>query len=68
MLMLSEDPTMLQRIRERVAECERRHGIATADVHAAIEERRLVETLEVCTWLMDADLLARLDGQEVTHG
>jgi hypothetical protein len=38
---------------------EARYGIASDDIHAAIEDGRLVETGDVCDWLMDYELLER---------
>lgn len=38
---------------------EARYGIASADIHAAIESGQLTETQEVCNWLMDYELLSR---------
>lgn len=40
-------------LQDRVLACEAKYGIPSSDVHDAIEEGRLVETLEVCEWLMD---------------
>lgn len=44
-------------IERRIREYEDRYGIATDEVHAAIDAGRLDETLEVCNWIMDAKLL-----------
>jgi hypothetical protein len=44
---------------------EERFGISSEDIHAAIEDGRLVETEDVCDWIMDYELLKRawpLDG------
>lgn len=43
----------------QVGEYERRHGIKSRSIHAAIERGDLKETQEVCRWIMDYDLLRR---------
>ncbi len=40
-------------LRSRVLAYEAQFGISSSDIHHAIEDGRLVETLEVCEWLMD---------------
>ena len=47
-------------LRARLSDYERRFGISTADVHAAIDRGDLHESHDVCRWLIDADLLARI--------
>lgn len=44
----------------RIADYERRYGVPSDAVHAAIDRGELVETHEVCEWLMDVDLLQRM--------
>ena len=39
---------------------EQKYGIPSADVHDAIDDGRLVETEEVCDWLLDFEMLARV--------
>ena len=48
-------------LRRRVAAYEARYQIRSDDVHAAIDSGRLIETEEVCDWIMDYELLRRVD-------
>jgi hypothetical protein len=48
----------------RVKACERRYGIESRSIHAAIERGELKETHEVCRWIMDYDLLRRTQTPE----
>jgi hypothetical protein len=50
----------LRELKENVARCEAKFGIPSEDIHDAIEEGRLVETLEVCDWIMDYNSLQRI--------
>lgn len=43
----------------RVEGYERRYGIKSHAVHAAIDRGELKETQEVCRWIIDYDLLRR---------
>ena len=43
----------------RVAMAERRYNLASDQIHAAIDAGKLEETLEVCNWIIDYDLLER---------
>lgn len=45
---------------QRVESCEQKYGMRTEDVGEAINAGRLVETHEVCQWLLDYKLLVRL--------
>ncbi len=47
----------MDELRSRVLACEDRFGIPSSEVHEAIEDGRLQETLEVCEWLMDVYML-----------
>lgn len=47
----------VRELEARVLAYEQKYGMPSADVHQAIEDRRLVETLEVCEWLMDVEML-----------
>ncbi len=49
----------MDELRSRVLACEERFGIPSSEVHEAIEDGRLQETLEVCEWLMDVYMLER---------
>jgi len=44
-------------LRSRVLAYEAQFGIQSSDVHDAIEDGRLQETLQVCEWLMDLYVL-----------
>jgi hypothetical protein len=44
-------------LRSRVLAYEAQFGIQSSDVHDAIEDGRLQETLNVCEWLMDLYVL-----------
>lgn len=44
-------------LRRRVRAYEEQFGIPSDEVHEAIEDGRLQETLEVCDWIMDIELL-----------
>jgi len=43
----------------RVRDREAQYGIASSEVHAAIDDGRLIETEDVCDWIMDYELLIR---------
>ena len=47
----------LAALRSRVLAYEEQFGIPSSEVHEAIEDGRLVETLEVCEWIMDFEIL-----------
>lgn len=47
----------IRELEERVLAYEQKFGIESADVHEAIDSGRLKETLEVCDWLMDFEML-----------
>jgi hypothetical protein len=59
--ILQDHYDVLRELRARIAEYERQHGFASADVHQAIDDGRLEETHDVCTWLIDIDLLERIE-------
>ncbi len=46
-------------LRSRVLAYEEQFGISSAEVHEAIEDGRLQETLDVCKWIIDSERLAR---------
>lgn len=48
-------------LRLRIAANEARFGIASSELHQAIDDGRIVETAEVCDWLIDIELLARIE-------
>jgi len=49
----------LAALQGRVAGCERRYGLPSAQIHDAIAQGLLEETAEVCTWIIEYELLAR---------
>jgi hypothetical protein len=50
---------MLEETCLRVQGFEAKFGIPSERIHQAIDEGTLVETLEVCHWIMEYDLLCR---------
>jgi hypothetical protein len=55
---------MIRSLRVRVAANERLYGIKSSDVHQAIDDGRLQETQSVCNWLIEIDLLDRIENAE----
>jgi len=51
----------LQALRDRVAACERQFGLPSSEIHAAIDRGDLIETWEVCRWIMEYESLLRAD-------
>lgn len=49
----------LVEVEARIQAFERRYGVASSDLHAAIESGELQETAEVCEWIIDYELLQR---------
>lgn len=49
----------MKAIHSRVLACEEKFGIPSSEIHEAIDDGRLVETLEVCEWIFDVELLER---------
>ncbi len=47
-------------LRANIAACEEKYGITSDQIHDAIENRELQETLEVCRWIMDYERLKRI--------
>ena len=46
-------------LRARVTAFEEKFGIRTSDIYAAIDEGRIVESAEVCDWIMADEILRR---------
>lgn len=44
-------------LESRVAAAEQRYQIASSDIHAAIDAGTLNESVDVCTWIMDYEIL-----------
>ncbi len=49
----------VRELEAQVLAYEKKYGIPTSDVHDAIEDGRLIETEEVCDWILDSEMLAR---------
>jgi len=45
----------------RVRAYEEQFGLPSSDIHDAIDRGDLVETLDVCNWIMDYEWLSQLD-------
>jgi hypothetical protein len=50
-------------LRARIAAYERQFGLPSSKIHAAINAGSLQETREVCDWIMDYELLERVQSQ-----
>lgn len=59
--VLLEQQTQLEVLRTRVAGYERHFGIASSQLHDAIDRGELTETAEVCDWIIDVEQLQRSD-------
>jgi hypothetical protein len=53
----------LQELRDRVAAYERQFGLPSSEIHAAIDRGDLIETWEVCGWIMDYESLLRAESR-----
>lgn len=53
----------LEELGDRVAAYERQFGMPSSEIHAAIDRGDLVETLEVCKWIMDYESLLRAESR-----
>ncbi len=58
-LGLTLNQSTTEEVERRVVSCEQTYGIASENLHAAIDDGRITETLEVCDWLIDHDRLTR---------
>lgn len=58
--LLIERHQRISALQTRIAEYERRFGIASSHVHDAIDEGTLAESADVCDWLMDYEMLQRV--------
>lgn len=47
-------------LKDRVRALEAKYGIASSNIHDAIEHGQLKETHEVTRWIMDYDVLRRI--------
>ena len=55
---------MIRSLRMRISANEQHFGIKSSDVHQAIDDGRLQETQSVCNWLIEIDLLDRIENAE----
>lgn len=53
----------VEALESRIAEFERRYGVPSSRIHQAIDSGELYESLEVCDWIMDVELLQRARSQ-----
>lgn len=58
--VISEYLQTVAQLTARIALGEQQFGIAAAEAHRAIDDGRLEETTEVCSWLIDIDRFERL--------
>lgn len=59
--ILQDHYEVLRALRGRIAANEARFGVPAAEAHQAIDDGRLAETHDVCKWLIDIDLLERIE-------
>jgi hypothetical protein len=52
---------LIDETRQRVKHYEDLYGIASQNIHRAIDAGELAETLEVCQWIFDYNLLRRVE-------
>jgi hypothetical protein len=57
------DEERVRCLQKIVTQYENHFGISSNDVHDAIQNKTLVETEEVCDWIMANDLLRRIQGR-----
>lgn len=57
--VIDEYMEYLRQVTDRVQAMEHQYGIASADIHTAIEAGEIRETLDVCNWIMDYEILKR---------
>lgn len=57
--IIDEHVEYLRQIMVRVQAMEARYRIASADIHDAIEAGTILETFDVCNWIMDYEILKR---------
>jgi predicted transcriptional regulator len=50
----------VRELEAQVLAYEQKYGMPTSEVHDAIEDGRLVETEEVCDWILDSEMLERV--------
>jgi hypothetical protein len=52
---------LVHALRRSVRAYEEQFGIPSSEIHHAIKDGRLVETLDVCEWLMDFEVLSKAE-------
>ena len=58
---IQRQETMLAEIRESVKQYEVRYGMSSDCIHDAIDAGELVEDLDVCDWILQYNLLRRVE-------
>lgn len=65
LLAQREDAAAQERMREEtrrsVQQFEAKYGISSEQIHQAIDDGSLIETFEVCRWIIEYNLLARAE-------
>ena len=51
----------VQQLADRIALGEQQFGVPYTEAHQAIDDGRIEETVEVCSWLIDIDRFERLE-------
>jgi hypothetical protein len=59
--ILKDHYAMLRALRARIRENESKFGVPANEVHMAIDDGRIDETFDVTQWIMDIDLLDRIE-------
>lgn len=62
--VLRQHHEIIRAVQERIAIYEERYSLVSAEVPEAIERGTLIESAEVCDWLIDIDLLRRARATE----
>lgn len=57
----------VREVRSQIEGYEKAFGISSRDVHAALDDGRLQETMDVCRWIMAIDRLESLTHDEPTQ-
>jgi predicted transcriptional regulator len=60
---IQRQETMLAEIRESVKQYEVRYGMSSDCIHDAIDAGELVEDLDVCDWILQYNLLRRVEAK-----
>jgi hypothetical protein len=52
---------LIRELRERITAYESRHGVASENLQTEVRSGRLLETADICDWLIDWELLRSLE-------